>query len=91
MSEPATNPLMQRVLRFLDYNSELYVRYRHHGDYHAALQRLERMSKLAAVADQAEREGKCQLSWQDWATLELARKHTAMILKPNKALASVMD
>jgi outer membrane protein assembly factor BamD (BamD/ComL family) len=81
MNEPATNQLMQRVLRFLNYNAELYVYYRRRGDYHAAVQRLERVSKLVNVAEQAEREGKSQLDWVDQATLTLARQHTAMILQ----------
>jgi hypothetical protein len=80
MADPATNQLMQRVLRFLDYNAELYRQHRERGDYRAAVQRLERVSKLVDVADQAEREGKCQLSWMDWATLSLARQHSAIML-----------
>ena len=83
MAELATNQLMQRVLRFLDYNAELYCRHRQRGDYHAAVQRLERVSKLVEVADQAEREGKSQLSWMDWATLSLARQHSAMVFAHN--------
>ena len=79
MAEPETNRLMRRLLRFLNYNSDLYIYYRQRGDYHAAVQRLARVSKLVDVADQAEREGKSQLSWADWATFRMARKHSAMV------------
>ena len=90
MTDPATNKLMRRVLRFLDYNAELYVRYRHRGDYHEAVRRLQRVSKLVAVADQAAREGKCELNWTDSATLTLARQHSALLLE-QKTLDSIPD
>lgn len=86
MAELVTNRLMRRVLRFLDYNAELYVRCRQRGDYHEAVWRLRRVSRLVDVAEQAEREGKSELSWIDRATLELARHHSSMVLSPEKAL-----
>lgn len=93
MQDEPSNPLMQRVMRFINYNSELYIRHRRHGEYNHAVARLERLSRLVGVVDQAEREGRCQLSWNDWATIKLARSHVGMILGramvPDEVLDSV--
>ena len=75
-----SDELMQRVLRFLNYNLELYRHHRQRGDYRAAVERLERASKLVDVAERVKRERNCELSWMDWASLELARQHSNMVL-----------
>jgi hypothetical protein len=76
---PATNPLMQRVLRFVNHHSELYIRHRKNGEYDKAIDSLLTVERYVGLVDRAARKGKCQLSWNDWATVQLTRRHVAVM------------
>ena len=71
----STNGLMRRILRFLNHHSELYIKHRQNGEFSRAVDSLRRVQAILRLVDQAERAGKCQLSWNDWASIQLARRH----------------
>ena len=79
MDDLSTNPLMQRVLRFITHHSERYRQHRENGEYGAAIASLRQISRYLRIVDQAEKVGKSQLSWNDWATVQLARRHVDMV------------
>ena len=79
MNESSTNRLMQRVLRFINHHSEHYRQHRENGDYGAAITSLRQISRYVQIVDQAAQKGKCELSWNDWATVQLARRHVDIV------------
>lgn len=54
--------LAQRLVSFLDYNSQQYIDTRSRRDYTAALGRLEKMRKLVLLIRQVCTEGRGQLT-----------------------------
>lgn len=78
--------LVQRLVRFLDYNAQQYISTRHRHDFTAALARLENMRKLVSLIKQVSAEGRDHLS-HDVAThvLTIQRHlHALHILPPDE-------
>lgn len=77
MAEPSSNRLMRRIMRFIEYNTACYIHHRIQHEYMQAVDRLRKLNKLVEVIKEADRQGKCELSWNDWTMVRQVRCHVA--------------
>ena len=70
----STNKLMRRLLRFVSYNTDLYVAYRECGQYAAAAARLRRAHKLITLVDRVIAQG-ADIAQPDWVNVRLLDRH----------------
>jgi hypothetical protein len=81
-----SNPLLDRVLRFIRHNFYAYQAHRTRGEYQLALERLERTRRLIALARDQGLRHDARIAASNYTEIDLLERHIDAMFDQDRAV-----